>query len=107
LTSLPSGGMLLDSPGNNQPGCCRGRNPIGRPGIHLNDWLDWSYDMGGIIQRHRELRARRHRKKKLKILKRRATKANASEKAIIAGKIRRLTPGAEVIIAGLALEERK
>jgi len=63
--------------------------------------------MGGTIQRHRELRQRRHRKKKMAILKRKATKANASEKVVIAGKIRRLTPGAEVIIATLGLEERK
>jgi hypothetical protein len=59
------------------------------------------------IHRHRELKQRRHRKKKLKVLKRRATKASVSEKTIIAGKIRRLTPGAEVIIATLGLEERK
>lgn len=63
--------------------------------------------MGGIIQRHRELRRRRHRKKKMTILKRRAAKATTSEKVIIASKIRRLTPGAEVIIATLGLEERK
>lgn len=63
--------------------------------------------MGGILQRQRELRARRHRKKKLKVFKRKLTKANASEKAVIAGKIRRLSPGAEVIIANLGLEERK
>ena len=63
--------------------------------------------MGGIIQRHRELRQRRHRKKKLKILKRRATKATPSEKAHIAAKIRKLSPGSEVIIATLGLEERK
>jgi hypothetical protein len=63
--------------------------------------------MGGLIQRHRELRQRRHRKKKMAILRRRATKANTSEKVIIANKIRRLTPGAEVIIAALGLEERK
>ena len=63
--------------------------------------------MGGILQRDRELKRRRHRKKKMKILKRRVTKANPSEKAIIAAKIRRLSPGAEVIIASLGLEERK
>jgi hypothetical protein len=63
--------------------------------------------MGGIIQRHRELRQRRHRKKKLKILKRRAAKATPSEKSHIAAKIRRLTPGAEVIVTTLGLEERK
>jgi hypothetical protein len=63
--------------------------------------------MGGIIQRHRELRQRRHRKKKIKILKRRAVKATPSEKSHIATKIRRLTPGGDVIVATLGLEERK
>jgi hypothetical protein len=63
--------------------------------------------MGGIIERHKELRQRRHRKKKLKVFKRRLAKATPSEKAHIAAKIRRLTPGAEIIIGALALEERK
>ena len=63
--------------------------------------------MGGMIHRHRELRQRRHRKKKLKVFKRRLAKATASEKAHIANKIRRLTPGGEVIIANMGLEERK
>lgn len=63
--------------------------------------------MGGIIERHKELRQRRHRKKKMLVLKRRAAKATPSEKAHIAAKIRRLTPGAEVVIAALGLEERK
>jgi hypothetical protein len=63
--------------------------------------------MGGIIERHKELKQRRHRKKKLKILKRRAVKATASEKTHIAAKIRRLTPGGNIIVANLGLEERK
>lgn len=63
--------------------------------------------MGGQIERHKELRQRRHRKKKLATFKRKLTKANASEKAAIAAKIRRLTPGAETIIANLGLAERK
>jgi hypothetical protein len=63
--------------------------------------------MGGIIQRHRELKRRRHRKKKLHILKRRAAKATASEKAHIAAKIRKLSPGGEVIVSNWGLEERK
>lgn len=63
--------------------------------------------MGGIIERHKEIAKRRHRKKKLKVLKRRLTKATPSEKAHIVTKIRKLTPGAEVIIANLGLEERK
>lgn len=63
--------------------------------------------MGGILQRQRELAKRRHRKKKMKVIKRKLTKANASEKVVLASKIRRLTPGAEVIIANLGVEERK
>lgn len=61
--------------------------------------------MGGIIERHKELNQRRHRRKKLATLKRRAAKANASEKAAIATKIRKMTPGAEVIIAAWGLEK--
>jgi hypothetical protein len=63
--------------------------------------------MGGTIHRLKEIKQRRHRKKKLANFKRRLTKATASEKAHIASKIRKLTPGAEVIIANLGLEERK
>jgi len=40
------------------------------------------------------------------ILKRRAATANSSEKAVLAHKIRQLTPGASVLIERLALEER-
>jgi hypothetical protein len=63
--------------------------------------------MGGTIERHRELRRRRHRKKKMKVFKRRLAKATASEKTHIAAKIRRLTPGGAVIVKTLGLEERK
>jgi hypothetical protein len=63
--------------------------------------------MGGTIERHKELRRRRQRKKKLKVFKRRLSKATTSEKAHIVAKIRSLTPGAEVIIANMGLEERK
>lgn len=63
--------------------------------------------MGGIIHRMKELRQRRKRKKKLAVFKRRAVKASASEKAVIANKIRRMTPGAEIIIANLGLEEKR
>ena len=37
--------------------------------------------MGGIIERHKELKQRRHRKKKLKVFKRRLAKATPSERA--------------------------
>ena len=57
-------------------------------------------------ERSRELRRRRHRKAKIAHLKKRLQKANPSEKVTIANKIREITPGAEVIIAGLGLEDR-
>lgn len=63
--------------------------------------------MGGIVERQKELRRRRKRKNKLKIIKRKLEKATPSEKAVLAGKIRNMTPGAEVIIANWGLEERK
>lgn len=55
------------------------------------------------IERTRELRRRRQRKVKLITLKRRAEKASKSEKAVIAQKIRRLSPGAEQLIAAWKL----
>jgi hypothetical protein len=58
------------------------------------------------IERMREIRRRRSRKKKMTILKRKAAKANQSEKLAIAAKIRKLTPGAEIVIANLGLEAR-
>jgi hypothetical protein len=57
-------------------------------------------------ERKREIRRRRHRKKKIDHFKQRLEKATVSEKAHIATKIRRLTPGGEVIISNLGLEER-
>ncbi len=60
----------------------------------------------GKSERMKELSRRRHRKEKLAQLKRRAAKASASEKAVIAQKIRRLTPGADAIIAEWGLEDR-
>ncbi len=58
------------------------------------------------IERHKELRRRRHRRKKMTQFKRRITKATVSEKTHIANKLRGLTPGAEQVITALALEER-
>ncbi len=58
------------------------------------------------IERVRELKRRRQRKAKITKLTRRAAKATASEKAVIAEKIRRMTPGGEEIVARLALEEK-
>lgn len=55
------------------------------------------------IERTRELRRKRHRKVKLSNLKRRAEKASKSEKAVIAHKVRRLSPGAEQLLAAWKL----
>jgi hypothetical protein len=57
-------------------------------------------------ERSRELRRRRHRKAKITHLKSRLGKASPSEKNAMAGKLRKMTPGAEVIISRLGLEER-
>ena len=58
------------------------------------------------IERRRELRRRRSRKKKYVILKRKAEKANTSEKSAIASKLRQLTPGAHEVIDKWGLAER-
>ena len=60
----------------------------------------------GCSERRKEINRRRHRRKKLTKLSARAEKANVSEKSVIAGKIRQLTPGAEEIIERLDLEKR-
>ncbi len=57
-------------------------------------------------ERRRELRRRRHRKQKVAHYKSRLEKASNSEKAVIAEKLRNLTPGAETLIANLELEKR-
>lgn len=61
--------------------------------------------MGGISERGKEIKRRRHRRKKLKQLGTRLKKATVSEKGMIAGKVRNLTPGAEVIIENWGLRE--
>jgi hypothetical protein len=53
-----------------------------------------------------EIRRRRHRKKKLAAIERKLKGASASDKQTIADKLRRMTPGAEVLIDRLGLEER-
>jgi hypothetical protein len=58
------------------------------------------------IERQRELRRRRSRRKKMTVLKRKVTTANVSEKTAIANKLRGLTPGADQIIARMNLEDR-
>jgi hypothetical protein len=58
------------------------------------------------IERHREIRRRRKRKQKLAVYKRRVKSASAAEKAVIARKLRMLTPGADSIIESLGIQDR-
>jgi hypothetical protein len=62
--------------------------------------------MGGCSERAKEIKRRRHRRKKLDLYKKKIEKASVSEKQHIADKLRSLTPGAEVLITSLSLEER-
>ena len=57
-------------------------------------------------ERKRELRRRRHRHKKVKIMARKLVSATVSEKAVIADKLRNLTPGGEVLVAHWDLDKR-
>ena len=59
-----------------------------------------------ICERSKEIKRRRHRKKKMAVLTRKLQKATVSEKALIAEKIRAMTPGGEVILANLGITER-
>jgi hypothetical protein len=61
--------------------------------------------VGGISERGKEIKRRRHRRKKLSQLAKRLKKATVSEKAMIAAKVRNLTAGAEVIIDRWQLRE--
>ena len=60
----------------------------------------------GCSERRKEIKRRRHRRKKITHLKGRIQKASVSEKAHIAGILRNLTPGANALIERLALDER-
>jgi hypothetical protein len=63
--------------------------------------------VGGISDRKQEIKRRRKRRAKIDHFKHKLKKATTSEKLVMAEKIRKMTPGAEKIIADLALEERK
>ncbi len=60
----------------------------------------------GCSERRTEIKQRRHRRKRMQHYKGRLKKATVSEKAVIADKLRLLTPGAEVLIEAWNLEER-
>jgi len=57
-------------------------------------------------ERKRELRRRRHRRKKIGVFARKLKKATVSEKTVIAEKLRSLTPGGEQIIERWELVKR-
>ncbi len=59
----------------------------------------------GISERGKEIKRRRHRRKKLAELQKKLQKANTSERAAIAEKVRQLTPGARQIFQNWKLEE--
>ena len=60
----------------------------------------------GCSERRKELKRRRHRRKKIEHLIKKVSKASPSEKQVIAYKLRGLTPGAEILIDRLGLQER-
>jgi len=57
-------------------------------------------------ERKKEIRRRRHRRKKIAGFARKLEKATVSERAVIAEKLRALTPGGSEIIARWDLEKR-
>jgi hypothetical protein len=59
-----------------------------------------------ICERKKELKRRRHRRKKLTHFAKKLKKSTVSERAVITEKIRNLTPGAELIIGAWGLAER-
>ncbi len=63
--------------------------------------------MGGISNRMKEIKRRRHRKQKVAKFALKLKKATQSERLVIANKLRKMTAGAEVLIARMGLDERK
>ena len=59
-----------------------------------------------ISERKKEIKRRRHRRKKMEHYKQKLTKANESEKTVIVQKLRDLTPGAENIISNWDLDTK-
>ena len=57
-----------------------------------------------ISERKKEIKRRRHRRKKLVELGKKLAKAGSSDKSVIAEKVRALTPGAEVILKQWGIE---
>ncbi len=57
-------------------------------------------------ERKKELRRRRHRRKKIAIFAAKLEKATVSERVVMAEKLRSLTPGGAEIVARWELEKR-
>jgi hypothetical protein len=62
--------------------------------------------MGGISNRMKEIKRRRHRRQKLAKFETKLKKATASEKQVIAEKLRKMTPGCDDLIVRMGLEQR-
>lgn len=63
--------------------------------------------MGGISNRMKEIKRRRHRKQKIAKFETKLKKATQSERLVMAEKLRKMTAGCEVLIARMGLTERK
>ena len=57
-------------------------------------------------ERRKEIKRRRHRRKKIAQFTQKLPKATVSEKGMIADKLRELTPGGQVIVDKWDLEKR-
>ena len=60
----------------------------------------------GCSERRKEIKRRRKRREKIKVFRSKVEKASVSEKAVIAAKLREMTPGAKGLIEELSLEQR-
>lgn len=63
--------------------------------------------MGGISNRMKEVKRRRHRRQKLAKFQTKLKKATTSEKLAMAEKLRKMTPGCDTLISRMGLTERK
>ena len=63
--------------------------------------------MGGISNRMKEVKRRRHRRQKLAKMQTKLKKATTSEKLAMAEKLRKMTAGCNDLIARMGLEDRK
>jgi hypothetical protein len=62
--------------------------------------------MGGISNRMKEIKRRRHRRQKLAKFESKLKKATTSEKQVIAEKLRKMTTGCDDLIMRMGLEQR-